>query len=443
MILWGRSFAVAALVAIASAAPRLAARASVAEERVAPGAAGPVRREIPTNAVVAEDEGDLARLLKDPHGATEIWLRGREYHGDYVIERPMTIHGELGATIVGTGAGTVVTLGAPGAALDNVVVRHSGRRNTTEDAGVRATAPDAVVSHVRVEDTLFGISLGPCARCRVDHAWVRGDQRDMELRGDGIKLWESSDSVVEDSVVEDSRDVVVWYSRRVRLARNTITRSRYGSHFMYSHDSVVRDSRLVNNVVGIFVMYSSRVHAERNVLAGARGAAGMGVGFKESDGVSLKDNWFVANNTGTYLDQTPRSKDAPVRFDHNVFALNETALRLHSSESGLFFSDNEFQSNGAAVEVEGGGDALGVTFHRNYWSDYEGYDLNHDGFGDVPHEVQRLSSDLLEEYPSLRLFTGTATMSLIDTIARAAPVFASQKMLSDDQPRIDHRSFSP
>jgi nitrous oxidase accessory protein len=166
------------------------------------------------------------------------------------------------------------------------------------------------------------------------------------------------------------------------------------------------------------------------------------VGFKESDGVSLDGNWFVANTTGAYLDRTPRSASTPVRFTRNVFALNATALRLHSSEAGLTFAENDFRGNSTSVEVEGGGDALGASFARNYWSDYAGYDLDHDGIGDVPYEVQRLSSDLVEDHPALRLFAGTAAMGVIDVIARAAPVFASQKLLVDAEPRVSYRERS-
>lgn len=437
------------LALVASGTAALAARNTPASTRRAtpvvtgPRATGPVPVTAPPSAVFAETETDLRRLLEDAHGPSEIWLRPHDYRGDFVAARTVAIKGELGATLTGTHTGTVITLTAPDSALENVTVRGSGRRNTTEDAGVRATAPRVAIRHVTVVDSLFGVSLGPCAACRVEHVHVTGDAGDPELRGDGVKLWEASDSVVSDTFVEDSRDVVIWYSRRTRFERNTVTRSRYGAHFMYSHDSAVRQSRMENDVVGIFVMYSSRVRIDDNVLAGARGAAGIGVGFKESDGVSLSGNWFVANTTGAYLDRTPRSPNTPVYFEDNVFALNETALRLHSSEAGVTFAKNDFRSNTTSVEVEGGGNALGATFRRNYWSDYTGYDLDHDSVGDVPYEVSRLSSDLLEEHPSLRLFSGTATMALIDTIARAAPVFASQRLLVDEEPRVAYTERKP
>jgi nitrous oxidase accessory protein len=215
-----------------------------------------------------------------------------------------------------------------------------------------------------------------------------------------------------------------------------VTGSRYGTHFMYAHDGVVRRSRFEHDLVGVFVMYSSGIRIERSVMAGARGAAGMGVGFKESDDVVLDSDWLVANTGGLYFDRTPRSPDHPVVLHDDVLALNEVALRLHSSEKGVSLRDCDFQENLRPVQVDGGGDALGLDIAGNYWTQYEGYDLDADGRGDVPFQVKKLSSDVKEVHPDLRLFDGTVVMGLVDTVAEATPTFASQLILVDPSPRM-------
>lgn len=388
---------------------------------------------------LAKDETELNRLLADPAGPEEVRLAARAYHGDFRVTRRVTLRGEPGSELVGTGKGTVLSLEAEGARVENLAVRHSGRNHTQEDAAIKASAPHIQVRNVRVADALFGISFGPCRACVLERAEVHGDLGEHELRGDAIKLWEASDSRVQGCVVDNGRDVVVWYSRRVQLLDNWVEHSRYGAHFMYAHDSLVKNSRFFHNVVGVFVMYSQGLRVENSVFAGARGAAGMGVGFKESDGVTLVDNFVIANTKGVYLDRTPRAPERPVRFERNVFALNETALSFHSSERGVAFHGNDFRRNHLAVEVEGGGDATGVEFSRNYWSDYVGYDLNRDRVGDVAYEVKRLASELSDTHPSVRLLDGTLAMGLIDVMARAVPVFSTERLLSDPQPKMDAR----
>ncbi|HSQ67399.1 MAG TPA: nitrous oxide reductase family maturation protein NosD [Polyangiaceae bacterium] len=434
---WARSSLTALAVAAALGLAGARARSNVEDLAGPPPPiddAGPFARTPPPGAVVAHDEQELVRLLAD--GPPEVWLEDRTYRGDFTIARPLALRGTGKTILEGTGTTTVVSITADHAVLDDVTVQHSGRRFTAEDAGVKAKGDAIVVTHVAVHDVLFGVDLAACPHCVVEHTRVIGPDGDHELRGDGIKLWESHDAIVRSCVVEYGRDLVVWYSRRATLEDNIVRHGRYGTHFMYSHDAVLRRSRLENNIVGIFVMYSARLKVEHNVLAGARGPAGMGIGFKESDGVAVDDNWIVANTTGIYLDRTPRNVSLPVVFSHNVLALNNVAVRFLSSQEGLTFSNNDFHHDVTVVEVEGGGDAMGTTFSGNHWSDYEGYDLDGDGTGDVPYELKQLSSELTDAHPSVQFFEGTGALGLVDTVARAVPVLASHTLLVDRTPSM-------
>ncbi len=363
------ALAVAALPGRRAPAARqdLAARPSAGPRDLAP----------PSSAIVAPTFEALAAMLADPAGPREIALLSATYRGDLVIKRPVALHGRAGTILEGSGTGTVVTVSAADLLLEDVVVRRSGRRHTAEDAGVKASGERVRLAHARVEDTLFGVSLLDCKACVVEHVHVIGRAEDPghaegaqdQSRGDGIKLWEAHGSSVRGCLVERARDLVVWYTRHATLDGNVVRNSRYGTHFMYAHDAVVRGSHLERNVVGIFVMYSMRMTIERNVIAGARGAAGVGLGFKDSDAIRVRGNWLVANTTGTYLDNTPRTRAAPVTFEGNVIALNDVALRFHSSLPGLSFRGNELRQNPTLVEVDGGGDALAVELRRNHYSD--------------------------------------------------------------------------
>jgi nitrous oxidase accessory protein len=424
-----------ALVAVAASARHKAAVTPAATARDV----GPRALVRPADAVVARDSDELRALLADAAGPRSIWLAPRVYRGDLRVTRPVTIAGAPGATLEGSGTATVLEIAADDVTVDNLTIRGSGHRHTHEDSAVKARGARIRLSRLALVDNLFGANLQSCHGCVIDAIAVHGPGGGDALRGDGIKLWEADDSVVRGSLVEDSRDVVVWYSRRVRLERNTLRRNRYGTHFMYAHDSSVHDCEFRDNVVGVFVMYSAHLQVERVVLAGARGAAGVGIGFKDSDGVAVRDSWIVANTTGVYLDRTPRSPADPVTFASNVLALNGSALRLHSSERGAAFEGNDFRDNVETVTVDGGGDALGMRFTGNYWSEYAGYDLDHDGRGDVAFAPRKMISGITDAHPSVRFFAGTAALALVDVVARAVPVLSARPLLEDGSPRMEPR----
>jgi nitrous oxidase accessory protein len=284
---------------------------------------------------------------------------------------------------------------------------------------------------------LYGIAFEQCTECVLEDSRVEGRPSiEANQRGDGIKLWEAHGSSVRRNHVAGVRDVVVWYSRHVTLEDNEILDGRYGTHFMYAHDATVRRSKLRGNTVGIFVMYSARVLAEGNELSGARGPAGMGIGFKESDAVTLRDNAIVANTVGIYLDYTPRDAAQPATFARNVFALNGIALRTHASERGAHFLANDFMENDELVEVDGNGDARQVEFVDNHWASYAGYDLDRDGVGDVAFQIKQPASDLKGSRPTLRYFQRTVAFGLYEAVSAAMPYFGSRVVLEDQRPAM-------
>jgi nitrous oxidase accessory protein NosD len=90
----------------------------------------------------------------------------------------------------------------------------------------------------------------------------------------------------------------------------------------------------------------------------------------------------------------------------------------------------------ATAQRDGGGDALACDVRGNHFSDYEGYDLDGDGKGDVPHRVSGLSNELADAHPALKLFHGTTVMRMVDALAHAIPVLESHALLEDPAPLV-------
>lgn len=399
---------------------------------------GPVKRNVPSDANVPRGEDQLRDWLADPAGPEEIWLPERIWKGDWRIRRKVALRGAGPGTVLeGSGTGTVLDLEAEGALVENLTIVGTGSRHTSEDSAVRVRGPRNRLSRLFLDQVLFGAALEGCVECVAERLHVVGREGLTEVRGDGIKVWESHGSTVSHCLVERSRDLVVWYSRNVTLEGNVVRDSRYGTHFMYAHDATVRGSAVIDNIVGIFVMYSARVDVEGNVLAGAGGPAGVGLGFKDSDSVTVRGNWIVGNTVGMYVDQTPRRPEEPLLIEGNVLAVNSIGLRMHAQPHGVSILANDLHENAETAQVDGGGDATTATWSGNYWSDYAGFDLDEDGIGDVAWQVKRLSSELTDTHPSLKLLRGTAAMATLDAVARAVPVLTSKLLLSDPLPAMN------
>jgi nitrous oxidase accessory protein len=333
--------------------------------------------------------------------------------------------------------GTTVRLEGDGATLLGVTVDGSGGRHDLLDAAVRVEADDARVEGVRIQNALFGILVEKSNRALLRNNEVVGDPgRTLGLRGDGVRLWEVRASRIEGNHVRDSRDIVVWYSPGNRIVGNTVERGRYGTHFMYSHDNTVEGNRYVGNVVGIFAMYSRNLTIRDNVFAESGGAAGMGLGAKESGNLEVERNLFIGNTVGVYLDTSPLDREHRNRFEGNVFRLGDVGILFHGTVERNAFRNNSFRDNRVHVRVDGRGDALAAEWRHNAYDDYAGYDLDGDGLGDVPYEARSLSEQLLAGRASLAFFRGSPALGLVELIGRVVPLFRPRTLLVDPEPRL-------
>jgi nitrous oxidase accessory protein len=368
--------------------------------------------------------------------ATALCLAPGRYAGPVRIERAVTVWGPREA-VIGAERGTIVTITGTGAELLGLTVDGTGGSFDALDAAVKVTGHDIRVEGVAITNSIYGVLVEKSARVQVIGNHVQGDRDSaMGLRGDTIRLWETRDSVIERNFVEDGRDVVVWYSSGNRIVDNRIVRGRYGAHFMYSHDNVVLRNELRGGVVGVFAMYSRGLLLQHNVIVDASGAAGMGIGIKESGNVTLEHNLLVHDAVGIYIDTSPLQLTDTLVIRNNVMRLDQVGMVFHASGHRITIEDNDFADNDMQVRVDGGGTAIDVDWRGNYFDDYTGYDLDDDGRGDIPYELRSASGQLVSEHAPIALFRGTPALGLVDAAAHLDPLFQPQLILTDSKPRM-------
>ena len=385
---------------------------------------------------VVPGEDLQARLDAAADGAALCLAPGR-YPGPVHVRHAVTLWGPHDAVIASTGLGTTVHLVAARARLLGVTVDGSGGRYDKLDGAVRVAADDVVIEGVTIEGAVYGLLVEKAHRVRIHGNHVRGGtDPSIGLRGDTVRLWETYDSEVSGNLIEDGRDMVVWYSRGNRIADNRIVRGRYGTHFMYSDGSVVVGNRYLDVTVGVFVMYSQDLTLRGNVVANAAGAAGIAFGLKDSGNVTIADNLLVHDQVGVYFDATPQGVGQRATVRGNQLRLCRRAIVFHGVSAATDVTGNDFIGNEAQVEVEGGDDALGLRWDGNYFDDYAGYDLDDDGAGDVPYELRAIAGGLVGHHPDLEFFTGTPALTMADAASRLDPLFQPKPILVDPRPRM-------
>ncbi len=381
---------------------------------------------------------DLRAALQAAAPGATVRVPAGVYPGPFVIDKPLQVIAEPGATLDGAGNGDIVQIRAADVTLQGFVIQSTGTDLDRENAGVTVLAPRAVVRDNVLRDVLFGIYLRSAPASRIIGNTVAGKDLDAGRRGDGIRLWYSSGCLVEGNRVQDSRDSVIWFSDDVVVRRNTVLRGRYGLHFMYSHKGLLEDNHLEDNSVGTYLMYSRGTVLRRNTMVGNRGPSGYGLGVKDVDDLLLEDNQLVGNRVGLYVDNSPQRIDAHNRIHRNAIAYNDIGIAFLPDVQRNLLSENAFLENLEQVAILGSGELRGNDFtaggRGNSWSDYAGYDADADGVGDLPYRSQSLFENLVDRQPKMRLFLYSPVQQAIELAARAFPSVRPRPKLIDTAP---------
>jgi len=359
------------------------------------------------------------------------------YAGPVVIGRAIAIDGSSRVTIDAGGSGTVVRIEASGVALRGLRLTGSGSNHDRVDAGIALVGSGNVIENNSIEDCLFGIDIAKSNENIVRGNRIHSKSRSTALRGDAIRLWYSFRNQIVENDISDTRDVVVWYSSDNVISRNRVVRGRYALHTMYANKNIVADNEFLENMTGVFLMYSDGVEIRRNRILGAQGATGVGVGFKESSSIVLEDNDIVYCATGVLLDVSPYEPDTLIRFEHNRFAYNGVGVLFHNDWQGSEFRDNQFVGNFTQVAVRGGGGATRNVWSHNYWDDYQGFDRDRDGLGDTPYELRAYADRIWMEVPQAAFFRASPLLEVIDFLDRLAPFSTPTLILRDEAPRFE------
>ena len=149
--------------------------------------------------------------------------------------------------------------------------------------------------------------------------------------------------------------MVIWYSNDNIIEENEGWNNRYSLHFMYSGGNTVRKNTYHHNAVGIFLMYSRDVTVEQNTVRYSLGGTGVGIGFKEVDNMTIRNNKIVYCTAGFYFDLSPFQPDRYNFIKANIIAYNVVGADFNSTLSRNIFKGNAFIDNLETVRVRGQG----------------------------------------------------------------------------------------
>jgi len=381
----------------------------------------------------------LQETINKAKSGSKLLLPAGIYKGNIVIDKPLIIEGESKKTVIeGDGNATVITVTSPFVTIKNVTIRHSGAEHERVDAGVAIKkAHHCNVINCRLEDVLFGIDMQEVRDSNISGNYITSKPFELGLRGDAIRLWYSVDNTLTHNYITKSRDFVVWYSHGNLIANNYGEYGRYSLHFMYTGRNIVKNNTFKHNSVGIFFMYSKDTIATGNLVENSIGTTGLGIGLKDSSNYVIKNNKILYNARGLYIDRSPFEPGTKNYISDNFILYNSEGVHFHSLSLHNIFKGNIIKGNIESVVNDSYNTRVTENvWDGNYWDNYEGFDRDGDGIGDTPYKVYYYADKIWMLNPNAKFFYGSPVISILNFMAKVAPISEPVVLLTDKHPKI-------
>ncbi len=364
------------------------------------------------------------------------------YYPENLIEihQPVVLVGENYPVIDSKYGGEIFTVFADSTVIKGFQLQHIGVSYLKEQSGIRLVENQGcTIENNRLIDTFFGIYLKNVKHTTVRNNVISGNLEGKSDPGNAIHLWQCQEIFIEGNQVSGHRDGIYFeFVNNSKIKGNkSMDNQRYGLHFMFSNNDVYEENIFQSNGAGVAVMFSQYIIMHRNAFVKNWGGAAYGILLKEISHGEMTCNTFEENTKGIYAEG---ANDLLIR--NNDFLANGWAIDIKGSSVDNEILENNFISN--TFDVVTNSKRNPNLFLHNYWSHHPAYDLNRDGYADVPYLPVSLFSIIVEKIPAATMLLHSMLVYLFDYAEKIFPSLIPAA-LSDEEPAlrpIQHDTFT-
>ena len=226
---------------------------------------------------------------------------------------------------------------------------------------------------------------------------------------------------------------------------------------MYSNGNILEGNEFIGNIVGTFIMFSRKILVKNNVFGSSKFLTRIGIGLKDASYIVITQNLIADNTIGIYLANSPEFTGEIINSDledsqvlegvsygniirKNVFAFNTKCMSFLPPAYPNLISENTFWANIFTAEYQGVPQDKNL-WYSNFYDIYRGFDMNKDGYGDIPFEYSSLFPKVLADNPNLSFFYISPLKFFIEQLSLILPFFKPDSVFIDIRPSINPNFF--
>ncbi len=361
------------------------------------------------------------------------------FKGPITIDKPLILTGTGKESIIeNDGNGTVITIKSSHVTIENLTIRGSGHQRYSLDSGIKTDeALHVEVKNCYFNRTLFGVVFHNTSNSKIINNIIKSyEQKVVDNRGDGIRLWGSHNNLIENNHLFESRDISLSRSNHNQIINNTLENGRYGVLIGMSNDINIVSNKIYSNYVGIRCKGSKDIHIKSNKIIKTHLSTGIGIMLEGGENIHATHNTLTGHAQAFYINSSTAEIGMQRYIEYNKIINNNVAFHFYATIKNNTIKHNNIIGNLEDVVRDiKGGRYYKNDIELNYWDRYIGFDKNRDGVSDIPYQVLVYADKLWQFDHHLKFFYATPLLSIVDFLERLAPFNEPVLLLEDTKPK--------
>lgn len=362
-------------------------------------------------------------------GDTITVMPGIYKEGTIQIDKTLFVRGVDNPILDGENTYEVIQIQAHDVTFSGFTIQNTGNSYTKDRAAIKIIrSKNTTIENNILKNTFFGIFVENSRGCILLNNKILGEAVMETSSGNAIHVWKSDSLKIIGNDALNHRDGIYLEFVNNSLIKNNISKGnlRYGLHFMFSDNNRYIKNTFEDNGAGVAVMFSRNIKMLNNNFRFNWGAASYGLLLKEIYDSEIENNEFYQNTIGIYAESVTRCT-----LKKNTFTRNGWAIRMSGSSMENVITRNNFLSN--TFDISTNAKRNSNTYIENYWSSYSGYDLDRNGYGDVPYRPVKLFSYIVGEVDASVLLLRSFFIDMLDYAEKVIPSLTPADLI-DERP---------
>jgi nitrous oxidase accessory protein len=354
-----------------------------------------------------------------------------------VVDKSISLIAQKGVIIdADSAAANIFIVEADNVTIEGFELRNVGVSYLKEIAAVKLrNCRGARIINNKIINCFFGVYIEQSNEALVQGNRIESEFDDEASAGNAIHAWKCKQLEIVNNVSTGHRDGIYFeFVDHSRIENNqSIGNLRYGLHFMFSNRDLYRGNLFRDNGAGVAVMFSKEIQMIDNHFDHNWGGASYGLLLKEISDGNIDQNTFSRNTIGILAEGANR-----LLIRENIFVNNGTAIDMKGNCLDNKVLKNNFTAN--TFEIVTNSQYSQNLYEENYWSGYSGYDLDRNGYGDVPYRPVNLFAKITNEIPSATIMLHSNFVNLLEAGEKTFPQMIPEE-LTDSKPRMKPYSY--